>query len=209
MRSLHDQEHEEKVSTMARKQTFLQLRRKSWPKEPCSVRRHLHPQGLLTVEQFTGGKLEGIPAITRVLTNPFDPKRHVTGAGLRSACWRTNFSGIGTPRYCATVERTEQIAVALTEDLRSRVNEFLGSLNAGILDRTLQWAYRSEAQDSFAIEREAPGEDQAHSVVRLLQQAHDRRPLTEDYLDTSSWSDLPTLNRDALQKIPVRRAICP
>ena len=60
-----------------------------------------------------------------------------------------------------------------------------------------------------AFEREAPGEDQAHSVVWLLQQAHDRRPLTEDYLDTSSWSDLPTLNRDALQKIPVRRAICP
>ena len=133
-------------------------------------------------EQFTGGKLEDLPAITGASTDLFDPKRYVTGASQRSARWRVNFNGIGTPRYCATVERTEQIEAALNEDLLNRVNEYLGRLNPGILDRTLQWAYLSETQDSFAIEREAPSEDRAHSFVRLLQQAHDRRPLTEDYL---------------------------
>jgi hypothetical protein len=133
-------------------------------------------------ELFTEGKLEDLPTITGAATDLFEPKRYVTGASRRNARWRVNFNGIGTPHYCATVERTEQVEAGLAEDLLNRVNEFLGSLNAGILDRTLQWAYLSETQDSFAIEREAPSEDKAHSFVRLLQQAHDRRPLTEDYL---------------------------
>lgn len=133
-------------------------------------------------ELLTGGHLQDLPAISGAATDLFDPKRYVTGASRPNPRWRVNFNGIGTPRYCATVERTDEIEAGLAGDLLSRVNDFLGSLNAGILDRTLQWAYLSETQDSFAIERESPTEDKAHGVVRLLRQAHDRRPLTEDYL---------------------------
>lgn len=93
-----------------------------------------------------------------------------------------NFNGLGTPRYCATVERTATIQAAIDDRLLERAHSFIQTLGSGVLDRTLAWAYLHETQDSFAIEREAPSEEKAQAFVDLLRQAHDRRPLTEGYL---------------------------
>ncbi|MCT6985944.1 hypothetical protein, partial [Salmonella enterica] len=43
-------------------------------------------------------------------------------------------------------------------------------------------AYLSETDSSFAIEKEAPSQQKSERFVQLLRQAHDRQPLTEDYL---------------------------
>jgi hypothetical protein len=51
-----------------------------------------------------------------------------------------------------------------------------------VLDRTLAWAYLHETEDSFAIEREAPSEDKARAFIAVLHQAHEGRPLSEEYL---------------------------
>ncbi|CAI8998809.1 hypothetical protein EMIT0P218_80205 [Pseudomonas sp. IT-P218] len=50
------------------------------------------------------------------------------------------------------------------------------------MDRTINWAYLSETDSSFAIEKEAPSQQKSERFVQLLRQAHDRQPLTEDYL---------------------------
>ena len=133
-------------------------------------------------EAFTGRQLEGAPAIGGAAVDLFDPERYVTGPDQRNTRWRVNFNGLGTLRYCATVEKTPAIENAMRSDLLGRANAFLASLGKPILDRTLAWAYLHETEDSFAIEREIPSEEKARAFIALLHQAHNPRPLDEDYL---------------------------
>jgi hypothetical protein len=122
------------------------------------------------------------PVVAGAVVDLFDPDRYVTGPSTRNARWRVNFNGLGTPGYCATVERTPAIQAWLGENLLGRANAFLEALGGGVLDRTLAWAYLHETRDSFAIEHETPSEEKANAFVQLLRQAHDRRPLSEEYL---------------------------
>ncbi len=133
-------------------------------------------------ECFTGRTLADAPAIGGATVDLFDTRRYVTGPGVRNAKWRVSFNGLGTPRYCATVERTPTIQAGIDDRLLERAHRFIQTLGSGVLDRTLAWAYLHETQDSFAIEREAPSEEKAQTFIALLRQAHDRRALTEDYL---------------------------
>ena len=126
--------------------------------------------------------LDDAPAVGGASVDLFDAARYVTGRPRRIAKWRVDFNGLGTPHYCATVERTPAIEAAIASDLPGRVARFLATLGGGILDRTLAWAYLHETRDSFAIEREVPSEDKAEAFIRLLQQAHERTVLTEEYL---------------------------
>lgn len=112
----------------------------------------------------------------------FDPDRYVTGPVTRNAKWRVAFNGIGSIRYCATVERSPAIEAAIKSDVLGRTKQFIESLGAGAMDRALAWAYLHETDSSFAIEREAPSEDKARAFVDLLHQAHEPRQLSEDYL---------------------------
>ena len=133
-------------------------------------------------ETFTGKTLEGTPNVGGAAVDLFDPERYVTGPDQRNMRWRVNFNGLGSVRYCATVERTPAIESAMRSDLLGRASTFLETLGKPILDRTLAWAYLHETEDSFAIEREIPSEEKARAFIALLHQAHNRRPLDEDYL---------------------------
>ena len=133
-------------------------------------------------EVSTGQTLSDLPAIGGPVADVFDPRRYVTGRSQRNSKWRVNFNGLGTPAYCATVERSEVVQAGINADVLSQVNAFLGGLQPGLMDRALAWAYLHETEGSFAIEREAPDEDKARNFVRLLQQAHEGRPVTEQYL---------------------------
>lgn len=126
--------------------------------------------------------LDDAPLVGGASVDLFDAKRYVTGRSRRIAKWRVDFNGLGTPRYCATVERTKSIQAAIASDLPGRVADFVATLGGGILDRTLAWAYLHETRDSFAIECEVPSEDKAEAFIKLLRQAHDRTVLTEEYL---------------------------
>lgn len=133
-------------------------------------------------ESLTQRTLEDVPTTGGAAADLFDPERYVTGPATRDPKWRVNFNGLGTPRYCATVDRTAAIQAAIDDRLLERVHRFVEGLGNGVLDRTLAWAYLHETQDSFAIERETPSEEKAQAFIDLLRQAHDRRPLTEEYL---------------------------
>ncbi|MBX8589736.1 Fic family protein, partial [Pseudomonas cichorii] len=102
--------------------------------------------------------------------------------GERNSRWRVEFNGIGTLTYCATVERTPEIVAMLEHDILRRAQAFIQSLPSGMMDRAINWAYLHETQDSFAIEKEAPSEEKSRRFIQLLRQAHERLPLSEEYL---------------------------
>ena len=112
----------------------------------------------------------------------FDPQRYITGPPQRNSRWRVDFNGLGSVRYCASVERTPAIEAAMASDILGRARSFTASLDKEMMDRALAWAYLHETEDSYAIEREAPSADKARTFISLLKQAHDGAPLTEDYL---------------------------
>ena len=151
-------------------------------------------------EEFTGRQLdlgENFAAGGQ-LANLFDPEKYVTGVTRRIARWRVNSNGLGDLRYCPSVERTCAIEAGIASDVLGRTKAFVESLGTVMADRALAWAYMHETQDSFAIERESPSEEKARAFVALLHQAHDRRPLDEQYLvelQTSVVSN--AANRDA------------
>ncbi|WP_409286837.1 Fic family protein [Pseudomonas guariconensis] len=133
-------------------------------------------------EGFTG---EGIPqpsAVTGGYAPLFDPERYITCPGPRNQKWRVEFNGLGDFTYCATVERTRELSELLEHDILGRAREFVEALPPGMMDRAINWAYLHETQDSFAIEKEAPPENKARRFIQLLREAHERLPLTEDYL---------------------------
>lgn len=133
-------------------------------------------------ESLSGHTLEDLPPIGGPTVAVFDPERYVTLPGVRNARWRVSFNGLGSLRYCATVERTAAIAAAEASDVTGRAMAFAATLEAPLRDRALAWAYLGETRDSFAIERERPTHDKAEAFARLLRQAHERRPLSEEYL---------------------------
>ena len=133
-------------------------------------------------EQFTGERLTDLPEIGGPTADVFDAERYLTGPARRDARWRVAFNGLGSLRYCATVERTPFLRAAMASDILGRTQAFIAALGQGMMDRALAWAYLHETEDSFAIERETPSEDKARRFIALLHQAHDGRALSEDYL---------------------------
>lgn len=133
-------------------------------------------------ESFTGQQLDYTKPVLGAAAPLFDPRLYVTGPAIRNARWRIDFNGLGSLRYCATVERTAEIQELLDLDILGRAKAFMASLPPEMMDRAINWAYLHETSDSFAIEKEAPSEDKARRFIQLLRQAHERRDLSEDYL---------------------------
>ncbi|WP_416772705.1 Fic family protein [Pseudomonas sp. RHF3.3-3] len=133
-------------------------------------------------EAFTGAELNQHAPVKGGFIPLFDPEQYVTMPGERNSRWRVEFNGIGTLAYCATVERTPKILELLGHDILARAHDFIANLPSGMMDRAINWAYLHETQDSFAIEKESPSEDKSRRFIQLLKQAHDRTPLSEEYL---------------------------
>jgi len=134
-------------------------------------------------EHFNQRELEGLPADVGGIAVPlFDPALYlVSKAVQRDRKWRVDFNGLGNWRFCPSVRKTPEIDALLDERIVQRVESFLDRMDPGLLDRALTWAYLDETRSSYEIEREPPSEDKAAAFVSLLRQAHDRRPLDEDY----------------------------
>jgi len=122
------------------------------------------------------------PAISAAYVPMFDPAAYVTGASRRHARWRVDFNGLGDWAFCPVVRKTAAIEQALQQNVLAEASAFAVSIGQQMLERTLSWAYLSETEGSFAIEGETPSQDKAALFARLLQRAHDKRPLTEEYL---------------------------
>ena len=133
-------------------------------------------------EAFTGQLLQDIPALRGSFTHLFDPDLYYTGDPVKNSRWRINFNGIGSLNYCVTVRKTEALAQLLALNILEKVRAFYADARAEVLDRALSWAYLSETEGTFALENESPRDDKAAIFVKLLQQAHEPRPMTEGYL---------------------------
>jgi len=133
-------------------------------------------------EAFIGKEIEQHAPVRGKFIQLFEPAQYITRRGARNSKWRIEFNGLGDLTYCATVERSPAITELLAHDIPGRARAFIGSLPPLMMDRAIHWAYLHETQDSFAIEREAPTQDKSRRFIQLLRQAHDRQPLTEDYL---------------------------
>lgn len=113
----------------------------------------------------------------------FDPELYRTSnKPIRNARWRVNFNGFGSLDYCPTVRRTATINARLEQNLLGKASDFAARIGPALLDRALAWAYLSETESSFAIEREAPSHDKSQAFAALLRQAGESRKLSEDYL---------------------------
>lgn len=133
-------------------------------------------------EWFTNGELSNLPAISGPYGDLFDPADYVTGIVRKNAKWRINFNGLGSAEYCPVVRLTQPVKDGIASDILGRTKAFLASLGPINADRALSWAYLSETDSSFAIEREAPSQRKAETFVALLLQAHEKIELTEEYL---------------------------
>lgn len=161
------------------------------PRIPAADFEHAHlasPNGVFIRkacylrEAFTGERLNQTVKVTGPYRPLFDPQRYITRTGERNTKWRIDFNGLGDLTYCATVERTAEIQSLLDHDILTKAQAFIAALPPIMMDRALNWAYMHETKDSFAIERESPSEDKSRRFIQLLRQAHQRQPLTEDYL---------------------------
>lgn len=133
-------------------------------------------------EWFTGRELTDLPAVAGAYGDLFDSEDYLTGPASRIAKWRINFNGLGSQHYCPTVRRTPAIRAGVHSDILGQTNAFLASLGASNADRAVSWAYLSETDSSFAIERETPSASKAQAFVALLEQAHEKIELSEEYL---------------------------
>lgn len=112
----------------------------------------------------------------------YDPNCYITTDGIKNKRWRITCNALGTLDYCIEVRKTERLTTALAKDVLNQTKEFTDSLEPEMLRRTLSWAYLSETNDSFAIEKETPDSNKTQRFVNLLKQAHTMRKLDEDYL---------------------------
>ncbi|WP_415766103.1 Fic family protein [Pseudomonas sp. ZB1P45] len=133
-------------------------------------------------EELTNRRLDYETQINSRFAPLFDPERYVTGPAFRNTRWRIEFNGLGSMRYCATVERTPELEALLSLDILGRAKAFMATLPPEMMDRAINWAYLHETRDSFAIEKEEPSEEKSRRFVQLLRQAHEGRELSEDYL---------------------------
>jgi len=127
-------------------------------------------------------RLEGLPPAVGAYEKLFDEASFVTDRTQRDSRWRVDFNGIGSPSYCITVRRTPALVAMLEADVLGQVEEFVSSIDKRILDRAVRWAYLSETDNSYAIEREKPSASKAEAFANLLSRAHDAELISESYL---------------------------
>lgn len=132
-------------------------------------------------EHYTQARLSDPPKITGPYVDVFDPRLYFTGDEVKDARWRVRFNGVGSLAYCVTIRRTPAILALQEVDIFAQMEAFIAEVGQGMLDRALAWAYLSETESSFEIERETPNAAKAERFVQLLHHAHDGRELSEAY----------------------------
>lgn len=122
------------------------------------------------------------PGVASAYAPLFDPDHYFVGPAQRDARWRIEFNGLGDLHFSPVVRKTPALLALIGKDILGQAQTFVEAVGEAMLERTLNWAYLSETEGSFAIEGEAPTADKAALFAALLRRAHERRPLTEDWL---------------------------
>lgn len=145
--------------------------------KPCSLL--IRRAGWLW-ELFTGQSLDFRTTATKY--EPlFDPASYLTrDGGERSAKWKITFNGLGTPKWCATVERTAAIHAGLS--ILDRAAEWFDSIGRRDAERVYARARIHETMGSFELEKDYLSEAKADRFALLLRHASENRRLSEGFL---------------------------
>lgn len=133
-------------------------------------------------EHYNKERLPDPPKISASYADVFDTRLYFPGDEIKDKRWRVRFNGVGSLDYCVTIRRTPAILALQEVDIFAEMEAFIAEVGQGMLDRALAWAYLSETESSFEIERETPSAVKAERFVQLLHHAHDGRELSEEYL---------------------------
>lgn len=133
-------------------------------------------------EYFTDRELS-IHLSATAYVHLFDEKKYITGERRANKKFKVYQNGLGDLAYCPTIRRTQKLDELLRRDLFFDLSQFVERVGGvAELERTLGWAYLSETRSSFDIEGESPSQDKTKRFVQLLHQAHEAKPLNEEYL---------------------------
>ena len=156
-------------------QAFAQSPGSSYLRQACTLWEMAHQRSLDDV-------CPGLPSAQGNYHPLFDPAEFVTGPSQRNSRWRIDFNGLGLPSYCPSVRRTPELQALLAQDTLAATQAFVQGMDGTLLDRAMNWAYLSETESSYAIERESPPAGKAQAFAALLAHAHQAEPLSEDHL---------------------------
>jgi hypothetical protein len=103
---------------------------------------------------------------------------------VSSTKWRLHDNALGNPgTFSPLVRRSEAVEKWLRRDIHAELEQFIAAhKDSGLLDRAVDWAYLSETESTFAIERDAPSGDRRARFLALLRQAGVKKALTEEDL---------------------------
>ena len=133
-------------------------------------------------ELFTGRRLAGIEPAGRYV-ELFDSNRYFTDPeGVRNSRWHVIWNGLGTPDWCATVEKTPFLIEASSKNILQKVESWFEEMPRMNTLRALEWAYLNETRGSFELEGESMSGSRENRFIALLRQADREKLLSEDYL---------------------------
>ena len=113
----------------------------------------------------------------------FDSDRYFTDpVGVRHSRWHVIWNGLGTPDWCATVEKTPFLIEKTSENLLQSAVESLEALSVLKRERAFEWAYLTETHGSFALERETISGSRENRFISLLREIDGNAVLSEDFL---------------------------
>lgn len=133
-------------------------------------------------EHFMQMKINLSKRVVGAVADLFNPKDYVTAVGVVHPVWRIHFNGLGTLDYCPVVRRTGAVQHLLEQDVLKQLDDFVANADKSVLDRAISWAYLSETEGTFSIENETPTPSKKDKFVQILQRAHDKQTITEEYL---------------------------
>lgn len=126
-------------------------------------------------EFLTGEPLDvaDVPPTDNVLL--LDPKLHITSTGIRIKRQRIIDNLLGTRAYCPMIRRTDQLGVAMQQQLGEEAKKILEGVDPTLLARAVHYLFTKETKSSFAIEGEVPSADRTLRFVAALGRADDFR----------------------------------
>lgn len=133
------------------------------------------------------GKALGVASPKTTQYEPLlDPELYeVAGAPTRAPRFRILDNHLGNAKFCPVVRRDPNADSGLLAKLAAELQEILERASAEgdeLYERTLSYLYLSETRSSWRIEREDVPVTKERAFAKLLQQAGEKKDLTEDWL---------------------------
>jgi hypothetical protein len=119
------------------------------------------------------------PGVSAAYVSFFDPGAYFVGKSKRNPRWRIDFNGLGDLPFCPVVRKTPEVQALVQSQVLEQAGAFAESVGERMLERAMAWAYLSETEGSFAIEREPASTNKKHRFAALLKRALTPEPLTE------------------------------